>query len=227
MNILHMPQMTSQKWAVLWLALGVACSSQRSQAITTITVYSSSAAKPWLESAYACVPQSSAIKLSDDPSADAVLRLGEPETLTLPTYQIGVDDLLVVTHPQTGIGPLTVSQVQALFAGQFVNWSEVGGADLPVQVWVFDPSADVQTVFDRAVMYGRPITSLARLAVSAQHMSDSVGSVDGSIGVLPRRWKTGNVHEALLFASSPVLMLVSQEPRGDLAALIACMQTRE
>ncbi len=227
MYIRKIPGMTWQTWAVLWLALVAACSSQRTKALSTITVSSSSAARPWLESAYACVPQSSAIKLSDDPSADVVLRLGEPETLTLPTYQIGVDDLLVVAHPQTGVGPLTISQVQALFAGQFVNWSEIGGADLPVQVWVFGPSADVQTVFDRAVMHGRPITSLARLAVSAQHMSDSVGSVAGSIGVLPRRWKAGNVQEALQFASSPVLLLVSQEPRGDLAALIACMQTRE
>jgi hypothetical protein len=162
--------------------------------------------------------------LSDGLQANVVLRLGEPAELTSPAYQVGADDLLVVTHPQTAVGALSRAQVEALFAGQINNWSEAGGADQPVQVWVFAPTVDIQAFFDRAVLRGRPVSSLARLAVSAQHMSDSVGSVPGSVGLLPRRWKAGNTNEALLVSSLPVLAVLDQAPAGAIAELLACMQ---
>jgi hypothetical protein len=55
-------------------------------------------------------------------------------------------------------------------------------------------------------------------------MSDSVGEVQGSIGLLPRRWKAGNTSEVLFVASVPVLALVHAAPQGELADLLACMQ---
>jgi len=203
-----------------------ACASPVDQTPVPLTVYATSAAYPWLSSAYDCVPSAAAIVLSDDPDADVVLRLAEPQELTAPTYQIGIDDLLVVTHPQVGVGALTPAQVEALFTGQYANWSDVGGADQPVQVWTFAPTVDVQAYFERMVLHGRPVSSLARLAVSAQHMSDSVGAVPGSIGLLPLRWKAGNTREALTISSVPVLALVRETPRGALAELLACMQAR-
>jgi hypothetical protein len=57
-------------------------------------------------------------------------------------------------------------------------------------------------------------------------MSDSVGAVPGSIGLLPRKWKAGNTREALIVSSVPVLALVQQVPEGALAELLACMQDR-
>jgi hypothetical protein len=190
-----------------------------------LAVYASSAASPWLSSAYDCAPQSAAIVLTDAAAADVSLRLGEPQDLAGPAFQVGTDDLLVVTHPQVGVGTLTPAQVEALFAGQFTDWSQVGGAELPVQVWTFAPTVDVQSFFDRIVLHQRPVSSLARLAVSAQDMSDSVGQVPGSIGLLPRRWQTGNTREALLVASMPVLALVRQAPSAMVTELLSCMQS--
>jgi hypothetical protein len=133
--------------------------------------------------------------------------------------------MLVAVHPQNGLGSLTVEQVRALFAGRVSNWSEIAGSDTPVLVWVYSAAEDVQLYFDRTVMNGEPVTSLARLAVSAQAMSDSVGSVAGSIGILPRRWKAGNSTEALVLPPMPVLALVNTEPEGSLREVLSCMQS--
>jgi hypothetical protein len=190
-------------------------------------VYATSAATPWLPAVYGCAPAEAAIVLTAPDAADLLLRLGEPRGLTGPAFQIGLDDVLVVTQPQVGVGQLSPTQVEALFAGQFVNWRDVGGADLAVQVWTFADTVDVQSFFNRAILHDRPVSSMARLAVSAQDMSDSVGSIPGSIGVLPRRWKTENTHEAQMVASLPVLALPGEAPQGGLAELIACLQARQ
>jgi ABC-type phosphate transport system substrate-binding protein len=147
--------------------------------------------------------------------------------LTSLAYQIGTEEILVVVQPQTRVESLTLDQVRRLFSGQITKWTDLGGADIGVQVWTFAPPEDIAEVFDRNVMLGEPITSLARLAVSAQAMSDSVGSTPGSIGFLPRRLKASNTAEALVAASVPVLAMTSSEPRGPVRDMLSCLQSRK
>jgi len=73
-------------------------------------------------------------------------------------------------------------------------------------------------------MDGLPGTSTARLAVSAQQMSDSVGMNPGSIGFLPRRWKAGNTHETYVAAVSPVLAITRPGLDDTLNSVLACLQ---
>ena len=205
------------------LLLG-ACAAPAGATLTPITIHASSAAYPWLSGAYDCAPPSSAVVLSDSPDVDLALQLGEPRELQGSAFQVGNDDLLVVTHPEVAVGELSLRDVEAVFAGQLDNWSDVGGADQAVEVWAYPSGVDVQAFFDQYVLHGRPVSSLARIAVSAQHMSDSVGAVAGSIGLLPRRWKAGNTREVLTVATLPVLALAESSPQGVVAEMLACMQ---
>jgi hypothetical protein len=190
-----------------------------------LNIYSTSAAHPWLSDAYHCAPTALVLNVSDPASAQLTLRLGEPAHLTTPAYQIGQDDILVIIHPQVGVSSVTTEQARQIFSGQVTNWKELGGNDLPVQVWTFSPGEDVQDVFDQSIMHGQPVTSLARLAVSAQAMSDSVGAAPGSIGFLPRRWKAGNTREALIVATVPVLVIANNPPAGPILDLLTCLQS--
>ena len=191
-----------------------------------VKVYSTSAAQPWLTDLYNCPSSSAVIDLTDSQSADILIRVGEAANLTTPAFQIGTDDIIVAVHPQTGTGSLTIEQVRQLFTGQAANWKDVGGSDVPVQVWTYSPDEDIQQIFDDTVLAGQPITSLARLAVSAQAMSDAIGANAGSVGVLTRRWKSGNVNEAFVVASAPALAITKSEPQGAVKDLIACLQKK-
>jgi len=192
-----------------------------------VKVYSTSSAGPWLTNLYNnCASAPAIINLSDSQSADILIRVGESANLTTPAFQIGMEDILVAIHPQTGVGSLTIEQVQQLFTGQATNWKDVGGNDIPVQVWTFSSDEDIQQIFDNTVLAGQPVTSLARLAVSAQSMSDSIGANPGSVGVLTRRWKAGNTREALVVASAPVLAITKYESQGAVKGLIACLQKK-
>lgn len=189
-----------------------------------LNVSVTSAAYPRVSEIYSCAPSGLVIAQSDPASAELMVRLGEPAPLLTPAFEIGTEDVLVVNNPQAGVGALRLDQVQQLFSGQLTNWKDMGGRDLPVQVWTFSVGEDIQQIFSGLVMKGRPITSLARLAVSAQAMSDGVGSTPGSIGYLPRRWKAGNTHEALKAVTAPVLALTRSQPDGPEKELIACLQ---
>ncbi|HEX8993445.1 MAG TPA: substrate-binding domain-containing protein [Anaerolineales bacterium] len=202
------------------------CASPPSPAVTPqlVNVFVTSATYPRVSELYACAPPSIVLSQSDPASAAFTLRLGEPSPLLLPAFQVGTEDVLVVNHPGAGVGALTLEQVQGLFSGRIANWKEVGGNDLPVQVWTFSPEEDIQQVFEGLVMNGEPVTSLARLAVSAQAMSDGVGSTPGSTGYLAGRWKAGNTREALKAATVPVLIITRSQPEGPLRDLIGCLQ---
>jgi hypothetical protein len=174
------------------------------------------AAQPWLPPLYACAGLSTVISRVDDSSlADIILRVGEPDILVLPAYQIDTEDILIVTHRQSPVQNLTFEDARALFAGQ---------GDPSVQVWVYASEEDVQQVFDQAVMEGRNVTPSARVAASPQHMSDVLVNESNTVGILPRHWKVGDTREIFVVLTVPVLALTQSEPRGAIRELIACLQ---
>jgi hypothetical protein len=200
------------------LSLLVACTPTVTPIPETqiVNVYATPATQPWLTDAFACAPAGTVIRVVDSPlNADISLRLGEPDQLVTPAYQIDTEEILVVTHRQSPVQNLTVEEVRELFAG---------GGDPSVQVWVYASGEDVQRVFEQAVMQGRSVTSLARLATSPQHMSDTLNNEPNAVGILPRHWKTGDSRFVYTISDVPVLALTIEEPQGAIQAIIACLQ---
>ena len=172
-------------FCTLCFSLLAACATPTPQPTPQrINVYVTDAAYPWVSGLYDCAATAAAINLVDLASADLTLRLGEPDHLITPAYQISVEDLLVIAHPQSGVNSLTLDQIRSLFLGQATNWKDVGGNDVPVQVWTFSSYEDVQGIFSKVVMNGQPVTSLARLATSAQIMLGPLRPIPGSIGLI-------------------------------------------
>jgi hypothetical protein len=181
-----------------------------------IAVYATSAAQPWLPEVYECAGTSSVISRVDDPSrAEIILRIGEPRFLDSPAFQIDIEEILIVAHPQSPFQGLTLEEARALFAGR---------GDPSVQVWVYTSEDDVQEVFEQVVMDGRMVSSAARLAYNPQQMADTLVSEPNTVGILPRRWKAGDVREVFSVATVPVLAMTASEPQGAIGNILACLQ---
>lgn len=179
-----------------------------------VTAYATSAAQPWLTELYACANDLSvALNLTAD-EPDIYLRVGEPENIFSPVYQIDEEEILIVTNRESLVQNLTLAQAQELFA----QGSE------SAQVWVYASDADVQIVFDQLVMKGRSVTSFARLAVSPQQMSDLLNAEKDAVGILPRHWKAGAVRDIFSAGIVPVLAITKEEPREAVGDLISCLQ---
>lgn len=198
----------------LWIS---SCSTETPQPPPQVfTVYSTSAATPWLSDLYTCAEDIAIISRVDDPAAaDITLRVGEPEYLNSPAYQIDEEEILIVTHRQSPVYNLNLEGVQRLFSGL---------GDPSVQVWVYASGEDVFEAFDQFVMKGRSVSSSATVAVNPQQMSDVLNADSNAVGILPRHWKAGDVREVYSVAKVPVLAITLSEPQGAVNQLIGCLQ---
>ena len=197
----------------------ISCSTNKPQATSQlIPVYSSSAAEPWLTELYDCAAQQNGVVLSrvDDPNtAEIAVRVGEPEFLASPAYQIDEEEILVVSSRVSPLGNLTLEQAQALF-------SNLGNPI--VQVWRYASGSDVQEVFEQLVMEGRSVAPSTNIASTPQQMSDILVSQENTVGILPRHWRVGDAREVYIVGKVPVLALTKSEPQGVINQLIACLQ---
>lgn len=201
----------------LILLLLASCATETPQTPPeVVTVYSTSAAAPWLDPLYACAGTSIVLSRTADPaSADLLLRIGEPQFPASFLYQIGEEEILIAAHPQSPLRDLTLEEAQNLFAGF---------GDASVQVWVYASDEDVFRVFDQVVMQGRSVSPSAKVAVDVEQMSAVLAAEPNAVGILPRRWVTGNVREVFSVGHVPVLAIAQSEPQGAVAQLIACLQ---
>lgn len=207
-----------QKYAIFLLSTFLFSCSPSTPSTTPqlVSVYSTSAAQPWLPEVYMCAGGSAVISRVDDLSvANIVLRIGEPSFLDSPAFQIDTEEILIVTHRQSSIQNLELETARLLFAGR---------GDPSVQVWVYASEEDVQEVFDRVVMAGGRVSPSAWLAVNPQHMSDTLVNEPNTVGILPRRWKVGDAREVFSVTTVPVLAITQSEPQGVVQEILACLQ---
>jgi hypothetical protein len=214
-NLITCKRVNVQAFFFLFAFVLSACGTPTPTAESQIVnVYATTAAQPWLTKLYTCAADLSAVLNVNAESPEIYLRVGEPDVLVSPAYQIDDEEILVVTPRQSQVQSLTLAEVQDLFAQEKPS----------AQVWVYPSDADVQMAFDQLVMKGRSITSSAKVAVSPQNMSGVLKSDPAAIGILPRRWLTGDVREVFSVGRVPVLAVIKSQPQGAVIELISCLQ---
>lgn len=218
------------------LILLAACSTSTPVATPApIRLEYTASTQPWLAGLYDCAGKTMILaeqRVADNFSADAdiALRLGEPVRLSTPAYQLGEEEILIIAHPRNPVPSLKREQIIGLFTGQVRNWREVGGSDLPVQVWVFSSGEDIQQIFNRNALGDASTSSLARLAVDPAQMQEAVAADPAAVGILSKRWLSEDVRilelpndlsEAL---KVPVLAIAMPESREVLSSLLSCVE---
>ena len=79
----------------------------------------------------------------------------DSEMETYPDLQvitIAYDGIAVVVNPDVALDGLTKDQVQAIFAGEVTNFSEVGGPDAPITVVSREEGSGTRAAFEELVM---------------------------------------------------------------------------
>jgi hypothetical protein len=195
------------------------------------TIQYTAASVPWLASLYSCAntnivtAEQREADFLDFSSAVMVIRIGKPDNLTGFAYQIATDNLLVITNLKNPTGKLSTDQVYGLFTGQIQNWKSINSVDAPVQVWVYPEGEDIEGIINQTVLHGSLVASSAHLANNPNEVSESVQKDEDAIGIIPQRWRTGNVTSVYIDASNlPVLAITSAKPQGTLSQILGCMQ---
>lgn len=118
-------------------------------------------------------------------SADLAGVAGRPRSTTLATgivaTEFGRDAIAAVVHPDNLVRGLTSEELRELFAGRITNWSELGGADIPVRAWIVGAESATRNVF-RAAVLGEEDYAGCDVARPDVSILDRVAADPGAIG---------------------------------------------
>ena len=137
---------------------------------------------------------------SDVPSSNAK----GIDTSTLTDHQVAVVVFAVVVNPKTKVTALTTQQVQDIFSGKDTNWSQVGGASLPITLIERTAGSGTRLSFDKDVMGSTAeSTSPASTQNSTQLVVSGVAAADGGVSYLSAASATGGVAAVSIDGASP------------------------
>ncbi|GAA1622765.1 PstS family phosphate ABC transporter substrate-binding protein [Actinoplanes couchii] len=102
----------------------------------------------------------------------------------------------LVAHKDVQVFNLSTTQIQKIFSGTPVNWSEMGGPDLPIKVIKRPPGSGTRTALEQRVLAGKlmpqeTVTDCRAMgrdqfgicqAQTTRELLDLVGSIPGAIG---------------------------------------------
>jgi len=88
--------------------------------------------------------------------------------------------LSIVANPGIGVSVLTRQQVGSIFSGSIANWSQLGGAALPITIITRGEYSAAETAFEKVYLNGASPTSGVVLS-SAADVMDKVASTSGAV----------------------------------------------
>jgi phosphate transport system substrate-binding protein len=109
--------------------------------------------------------------------------LGDPTDVTQ-EHGFAVDGLLVIVHPDMPLAALTAAEISGLLSGRIANWQELGGPDLPVNVYSRgEKSGTFATITDTILKpYGEVLSPKATIIDRSDELSAAVAADPGAIG---------------------------------------------
>ncbi len=118
---------------------------------------------------------------SSRPFKQAEVQLASDRKVASKSIIFAVDALVLVTHPQVGIDSLTLSQIGAIFRGDVLNWSELGGADKPISLYGRQSNSGTFVYFRENILKGEYASSIKQMNGTAQ-IIESVKTDPAGIG---------------------------------------------
>jgi DNA-binding transcriptional LysR family regulator len=176
--------------------------------------------------------------VSDGRLAAALVYSVPPDT-TLWFDPVALDGLTIIGHQDNPLSQLPFESVARIFRGQISNWSEVGGAELPISVFIREEGSGVQETFLNKVGGEDSILATAIIAPGQEPMISSVQLEPGAIGLsmmssspgvksfnisgipaIPERTSTQEYP-----LTAPLYFVSQLEPEGELRAFLSWLQS--
>ncbi len=107
----------------------------------------------------------------------------------------------LITSPDVSISGLTSAQIQAIYAGQITNWSQLGGPNEAITLILPPSTSSISSIFHTFVLHGAPISANAFVVKKDQpaRIMQLVSQNSGALSFVPLAAVNG--------ANPPVQML--------------------
>ena len=106
------------------------------------------------------------------PLRDSEYKKAQARGFTLKQIPIASDGIVFFVNSTLPVNKLTIEQVRKMILGEITNWQEVGGPDLPVVPFVFDPKVAPSTLL---LLFEKP--ELEKFSSEAQYVRDYTDAI--------------------------------------------------
>lgn len=160
--------------------------------------------EPGIEIEVQSVGSSAGVRAAIDGTADigmASRELKDEEKESgINEYILGFDGIAVANHPSNPVNDLTPEQVQAIFAGQITNWSEVGGDDVEIIVVSREEGSGTRGAFEELMGLDGDVlvTDDAVIAEGNGAVKAQIASKEDAIGYLSLSYLDDSVQDMLI-----------------------------
>lgn len=131
--------------------------------------------------------------------------------IDLVEHAVARDGLAIIVNPANPVAELSMEQIRKIFTGEYANWKEVGGQDLPIIVLSRESSSGTFVFFQEFVLNKADYTPKARLLAGTSALVQSVAADQGAIAYVGLAFA--------LEAKATVKMLPVQSAEGAPAVL--------
>ena len=97
-------------------------------------------------------------------------------------FTIALDSVCLIVHPSNPVRSLNKEQVKKIYAGEFTNWNQLGGPNLPIVVISRDTASGTYEVFHQLVMDSDRMAASVELSNSNPAIFTRVSTTPGAIG---------------------------------------------
>lgn len=80
------------------------------------------------------------------------LETAQQKGVTPVTYEVALDGIAVIVHPDNPIDDLTVDQLSDIFSGKITNWKQLGGPDMMITLYGRENSSGTYEFFKEHVL---------------------------------------------------------------------------
>lgn len=112
---------------------------------------------------------------------DKEKELAAQKKIDLVEYAVARDGLAIIVNPANPVTELSMEQLRKIFIGEYVNWKDMGGPDLPIIVLSRESSSGTFVFFQEFVLNKADYTPRARLLAGTSALVQSVASDKGAI----------------------------------------------
>lgn len=95
---------------------------------------------------------------------------------------IAKDGVAIIVNPTNSVTNLTIAQIKGIYNGNYTNWKQVGGSDMPIVVVGRDSTSGTREFFTSSVMGGGNYTPTMLEKNSNGAVQQTIGQTPGAIG---------------------------------------------
>ncbi len=108
------------------------------------------------------------------------------------SYLIGRDAIGAWVNADNPVDSLSMTQLKGIFTGPITNWSEVGGRDAEISVYIVNPQSATRKVFAKVVLEGAQYEGKINTVKPDVAILDKVASDVNAIGQLSFAFGAGH-----------------------------------